>query len=312
MDYTEIFIKVKSEDCETASAVANMAVPYGIYIEDYSDMEETLSASPRVDYIDDALLSIDKSFAKIHIYVPADQNPSEAISFIEARLQDCGVWYELGTSKALESVFMNEWKKYYKPERIGERLVVCPSWESFEEKSGGIVISLDPETAFGTGKHETTRLCLELIERTVRGGERVLDMGTGSGILAIGAKKLGAAEVAAVDIEENSVKIAALNAKKNNAKITVLCGDILSDEALFEKVGGGYDIIVANIVSDVIIAMGGMFFEKLKEGGALIVSGIIDSRRDEVLNTLKEEGFTLTEAAEDGGWVAARLQKQHE
>lgn len=310
MDYTEIFIKVKSEDCETASAVANMAVPYGIYIEDYSDMEETLSASPRVDYIDDALLSIDKSFAKIHIYVPADQNPSEAISFIEARLQDCGVWYELGTSKALESVFMNEWKKYYKPERIGERLVVCPSWESFEEKSGDIVISLDPETAFGTGKHETTRLCLELIERTVRGGERVLDMGTGSGILAIGAKKLGAAEVAAVDIEENSVKIAALNAKKNNAKITALCGYILSDEALYEKVGGGYDIIVANIVSDVIIAMGGMFFKKLKEGGTLIVSGIIDSRRDEVLSALKEEGFTLTEAAEDGGWVAAKLKKQ--
>ncbi len=309
MDYTEIFLKVKNADCEVAAAVANMAVPYGIYIEDYSDMEETLSSSPRVDYIDDALLSMDKSFAKIHIYIPADQSPNEAISFIETRLRESGVWYELGTSKALENVFMNEWKKYYKPERIGERLIICPSWERFEAAGEDIVISLDPETAFGTGKHETTRLCLEIIEKTVKGGERVLDMGTGSGILAIAASKLRASEVTAVDIEENSVKIAALNAKKNDAAITTLCGDILFDKGLYEKVGGGYDLITANIVADVIIAMGGMFYDKLNVGGTLIISGIIDSRRDEVLNKLKELSFKATEVVEDGGWVAASLTK---
>lgn len=309
MDYTDICVKVKSGDCETAAAVANMTVPYGIYIEDYSDMESVLSASPRVDYIDEALLSMDKSFARVHIYIPADQSPNEAISFIRSRLEACGVSHEIETDRALESVFMNEWKKYYKPERIGKGMIICPSWESFDEKEGDIVITLDPETAFGTGKHETTRLCLELIEKSVASGERLLDMGTGSGILAIAAKKLGAVEVTAVDIEENSVKIAAENAAKNEAEIIALCGDILASEKLYETVGGEYDVISANIVSDVIIAMGDMFLSKLKSGGTLIVSGIIDSRRDEVLSALTERGFGLLEVLEDGGWVAARLGK---
>ncbi len=312
MDYLEICVEVKSVDAETAAAVANMTVPYGIYIEDYSDMEATLPSIGRVDYIDDELLKKDREHAKIHVYIPKDQNPDEAISFIKDRLSSERIEHSILLGEARENEFLNLWKKFYKPERIGERLVICPSWEKYRKKESDVVVSLDPESAFGTGKHETTRLCLELIEKSVSFGDVLLDMGTGSGILGISALALGAKRVVAVDVEKNAVKIAVQNAEKNGflgKSFVGFCGDAINDRALCDKIGDEYDLITANIVADVIIAMSEMFYNKVRAGGILIASGIIDSRRDEVISALKGAGFTLEELKEDGGWVAAKLTK---
>ncbi|MEA4911919.1 MAG: 50S ribosomal protein L11 methyltransferase [Oscillospiraceae bacterium] len=312
MDYTEIFIKVACDDCDTAAAIANMSVPYGIYIEDYSDMEAVLPTVGIVDYIDEALLSKDRAHAVVHVYIPAQDNPAEALSFLKERLDAAGVAHTLSTGSVSEAVFMNEWKKYYKPQHIG-RLVVCPSWEPYAPQVGELVLTLDPANAFGTGKHETTRLCVELLQGVVQGGERVLDLGTGSGILAIAALLLGAKTALGVDIDANAVSVAAENAAVNGfgpSRFSALCGDVLADGQLCARVGDGYDVLTANIVADVLIAMAPLFFKKLKAGGALLASGIIDAREDEVRAALESAGFGTADVRRDGGWSALLLRRK--
>ncbi|MEA5050701.1 MAG: 50S ribosomal protein L11 methyltransferase [Oscillospiraceae bacterium] len=313
MDYAEIAVRVAARDCDTAAAIANMSVPYGIYIEDYSDMEAVLPTVGIVDYIDDALLAKDREHAVVHIYIPAGGDPAEALSFLEERLSAAGVPHTVETGSVSDEVFLNEWKKYYKPQHIGARLVVCPSWEHYTPQEGERVLSLDPAGAFGTGKHETTRLCLELLEGVVRGGERVLDMGTGSGILAIAALLLGAQSALGVDIEPGAARTARENAEKNGfgpGRFAALCGDVTADAGLRAQIGGGYDILTANIVADVLIAMAPLFREALRAGGALLASGVIDTREDEVRAALEAAGFAAADIRRDGGWSALLLHKQ--
>ncbi len=307
MEFTEIKIRVAAADCDTAAAIANMSVPYGIYIEDYSDMEAVLPTVGLVDYIDETLLAKDREHAIVHIYIPADGDPAEALSFVKERLDAEGLGYTLETDSVSDAVFLNEWKKFYKPQRVGARLVIRPSWETYAAQKGEVVVTLDPAGAFGTGKHETTRLCLELLEALVAGGERVLDLGTGSGILAIAALALGAARAVGVDIEPNAVDTAARNAAENGfgeTRFEPLCGDVLRDGALRARLGGDYDVVTANIVADVIIAMAPLFCELLRAGGALIASGVIDAREAEVEAALKAAGFKINEIRRDGGWSA--------
>ncbi|MEG1268522.1 MAG: 50S ribosomal protein L11 methyltransferase [Oscillospiraceae bacterium] len=312
MIWEEICIKVKTEFTETAAAIAVMTVPYGIYIEDYSDMEELLSNVGGEDYIECELISKDRSHSIIHIYIPNNSAPKEAISFISERLKANKIDFELSTLNVSEDDWANNWKKYYHPERIGKRLVICPSWESYDPKPQDLVLTLDPGSSFGSGKHETTRLCLELIEGEVKSGDRVLDVGCGSGILSIAAIKLGAQSAAAVDIDKNAAATAAQNAAANfdTEGYTTFFGDIIEDKELSEKIGNGYDLISANIVADVIISMKDMFFDKLKESGTLIVSGIIDTRSAEVVSELEGAGFVIEKQKELHGWVAAVLKKQ--
>ena len=180
--------------------------------------------------------------------------------------------------------------------QIGERLLIKPSWEPVPAGNTRTILEIDPASSFGTGQHHTTRLCLELAEGVLNDGDRVLDLGCGSGILSIGTILLGAKEATAVDIVDNSVRTAVENAEKNGIsadRYTAYCGDIISDEALRTKLGTGYDLICANIVADVLIAMSGLFGGFLKEHGYLIVSGIITERADEVLDVLRSAGFTL-------------------
>ena len=200
----------------------------------------------------------------------------------------------------------NNWKAFYKPMEIGERLMVIPDWEE-ADPHGRVALRLNPGLAFGTGSHATTRLCLAALEKRVRPGMQVLDLGCGSGILSVAALLLGAERAFACDIDEKAVDIAYENAALNGVGrdvYTVRAGDVLHDEALRREMGGGYDIVLANIVSDVIIALAPAVRGLLGEGGCLICSGIIDERGDEVRAALEDSGFSIEEAGQSEGWFS--------
>ncbi len=214
--------------------------------------------------------------------------------------------YEL--ANVTEEDWANNWKQYFKPIAVGERLLIKPSWEDAKGWEDKTVLEIDPAASFGTGQHNTTRLCLELIEKNLEKGERLLDLGCGSGILSIAALLLGAQSAAAVDIDANSVKIAAENAEKNHIDIQhykAVCGNVIDDGAFRESLGSGYDMVCANIVADVLLAMAPLFPGFLKAGGKLIISGIIDSRKDEVIDAVKAQGFELCEIKTLEDWTAA-------
>ena len=171
------------------------------------------------------------------------------------------------------------------------------------------MLEIDPSSSFGTGTHNTTQLCICELERLVKPGDRLLDMGCGSGILSVAARLLGASDISAADIDPNAVNIARENAEKNGFELTTYVGDVTGDAALDEQIGGGYDIIVANIVADVIMGMQEILKRKLKDDGTLIVSGIIAPRADEVQESLLGAGFVLRNRQQSGDWVAMTLTK---
>lgn len=299
-EWTEIQIEIPVAYTEAASAIAQMAVPYGIYIEDYSDLLEEAPKIAHIDLIDEALLQKDRSQTIIHIYISPDANPSEAVSFLRERLEAERIPHSLRTDGIKEEDWAFGWKKYYHPMRVGEHIVICPSWESCTLEPGDILMRLDPGMAFGTGTHETTRLCLAMLERYIVPGSRMLDIGCGSGVLSIGAVLLGASEALGVDIDATAVRVASENAGMNHVggKTIYLCGD------LTEKVSGEYQVICANIVADVIIRLAPQVGTFLADKGVLLVSGIIDSRREEVVQALEQEGFQILESTEEKGWCA--------
>lgn len=300
MQYTEVKIKVSTKDVETAAAIANMAVPYGIYIEDYSDIEEMAPKIAHIDLIEQELLERDRSHAIIHLYVSPEQQPGEAVEFLRERLSSAGIEHELDGNRVDEEDWANEWKKYYVPVKIGKRLVVVPTWESYEPCDGELILSMDPGMAFGTGTHETTRLCAGLVEQYTDENTRLLDVGTGSGILAICAVLLGAEQAFGVDIDETAVRVARENAVENSVqdKTRFEQGDLVSG------ITGTYNLVTANIVADVIIRLLPDLGKYLEPGGVLIVSGIIDEREGDVLDALEQNGYAVEKRAAEGGWVA--------
>lgn len=300
MQYTEVKIKVSTKDVETAAAIANMAVPYGIYIEDYSDIEEMAPKIAHIDLIEQELLERDRSHAVIHLYISPEQQPGEAIEFLRERLSSAGIEHELDGNCVDEEDWANEWKKYYVPVKIGKRLVVVPTWESYESGDGELILSMDPGMAFGTGTHETTRLCAGLVEQYTDENTRLLDVGTGSGILAVCAVLLGAENAFGVDIDETAVRVARENAIENSVqdKTRFEQGDLVSG------ITGTYNLVTANIVADVIIRLLPDLGKYLEPGGALIVSGIIDEREGDVLDALEQNGYAVEKRAAEGGWVA--------
>lgn len=299
MDWTEITIKIDSEDTEKAEAVAHMAVPYGIYVEDYSNMENEVLEIAKIDIIDDELLKKDRSKSLIHIYISPQDTPSEAMSFLQERYKSANIPFEITSNNCVIEDWLNNWKKYFKPTPIGENLLIRPIWEEDYESNGRVVINLEPGLAFGTGLHETTRLCMELLEKYVKNGMTVLDVGCGSGILSVASLLLGAENACGVDIDEMSVKTAEENAKLNSVenKFNAVCGD------LTEKVSGQYDIITANIVADIIIKLTDDIENYMNRETIYIMSGIIDVRENDVKTKL-EDRFEIIEERAEGGWIA--------
>jgi len=309
-NWTEIKVFVPTENLERVCSDLEDIGIRGFVIDDDEDWEQFIKEK-RIpcDYVEDGLISELKSRETgVTVYVPENEQGEGMLAEIRA------LGLKTQTAKVCEDDWAHSWKQYFKPLKIGEKLVVKPTWEEYTESDGRIVLEIDPASSFGTGQHETTRLCLELLERTVTENCRVLDVGCGSGILSIGALLLGAGSVCAVDTDENAVSATEENILKNGIpkeNYSVFCGNILENEDLSKRIGDGYDIITANIVADVIIALGEYFFKALKAGGTLLVSGIITPRRDEVDAALKRSGFVCTQTVEDNGWVAMSLGPVH-
>lgn len=305
MDWTEITAKVPTEKTDEAAAIANMTVPYGIYIEDYTNLEADAEEIAHIDLIDDELVNKDRTHSIIHMYIAKSDNAIEAVSYLRERFTACGIDNEIKCELVDDANWNENWKKYFKAFEIGEKLAICPSWESYDNKDERTVISLDPGAAFGTGSHATTSLCLEILERKVTSDTTVLDIGTGSGILAIAADLLGAKSAIGVDIDAQSVKTAIQNAEINGVseKTEFLVGD------LADKISGKYDIVCANIVADVVMRLFDNVADFMKDDGILIVSGIIDMRAAEVESSAVAHGFKIAESLMREEWHAYVLTK---
>ena len=306
MEWTEIQIRVPTESTDEAAAIANMVVPYGIYIEDYSDLEQGAREIAHIDLIDEDLLKRDRTVTCIHIYIDPQENPTETIAFLRERYAAVGISSEVVADTVSEQDWANQWKQYFKPLPVGDRLLICPTWETTENPENRLVLSIDPGMAFGTGGHDTTRMVLEAMQPHLTSDCAVLDVGCGSGILSIAALLLGAKSAVGVDIDALAVKTAIENGELNGMtapQYTIVEGDLV------QKISGQYEVVLANIVADAIKMLSPAIPAFLKPGGVYIVSGIIAERGDEVENCLIQCGFTVAERREHGGWVCMVCRK---
>ena len=285
----------------------------GLVIEDEGDFHDFLEHNHQYwDYVDEELMEAKRGICRITFYASADDEGMDtvakvrmALSELKKQRSDYGSLL-MTMAQVDDADWENNWKQFYKPMEIGERLIVVPEWESAKTE-GRIALILNPGLTFGTGSHATTRLCLTALEKHVVQGQRVLDLGCGSGILSIAALLLGAEHAFACDIDEKCVDVAYENAALNGIgkdKYTVRWGDVLSDKQLQKEMGGQYDIIVANIVSDVIIGLAPQVRPFLKEGGLFLTSGIIDTRAAEVAEKLCAAGWEIVEERQSEGWFS--------
>lgn len=300
-EWTEVRINISTKDVDKASDIATMVVPYGIYIEDYSNLEEEAWEIAHIDLIDEDLLKKDRDKAIVHIYISPEESPAEAAAFLSERFTAEGIENTIDLIACRNEDWENNWKQYFHAMPIGEKLLIQPLWEDMkEEKTDRCVLKIEPGLAFGTGTHDTTRLCLQTLEKYVSEGKSVLDIGCGSGILSIASLLFGADKAVGVDIDPLAVKTAKENGVTNGfdePKLTVLQGD------LCDKVSGKYDIVVANIVADVIIMFCENVAKFMKEDSVFITSGIIDTRESDVLAAFEKYGFKVKERHTSGGWV---------
>ncbi|MBP1546877.1 MAG: 50S ribosomal protein L11 methyltransferase [Oscillospiraceae bacterium] len=317
MNWTEVNIYTTTEGIDpVCGRLMNVGVT-GFQIRDAQDFEDFLNdKTGNWDYIDDDLMNLKNCETCVTFYLADNSQGADMLAMVKsemAELSSIDTDKKFGRlvcelSNVCEEDWANNWKQYFKPLTVGDKLVIKPSWEKYESTDSRTVLEIDPESSFGTGQHNTTQLCLELLETNLSDNDRVLDLGCGSGILSIAALLLGAESACAVDIDLNSVKIAGQNAAKNSIpadKYITFDGNIITDEALREKIGGGYQLITANIVADVLIAMAPLFGSFLAENGRIIISGIIIERCDEVMAAMENNGFVRTELRESGGWAAA-------
>lgn len=305
MDWTEIVVSVEAEFADTAAAIANMVVPYGIYIEDYSDMEQQALEIAHIDLIDEDLLKKDRTRVNIHIYISEEDNAAEAVAFLKERLCAEGIATVIESNGVNDSQWAENWKKYFKPIEVGNRLTICPSWETYDNKDNRRILKIDPGAAFGTGTHATTSMCLSLLDKYAKNGMTMLDVGCGSGILSIAGVLLGIDSAVGVDIDKQSVKVSVENAEINGMqdKTEFVCGN------LTDKIDGRYDIVCANIVADVIIDLCKNVHEFMKEDALFICSGIIDLRAEDVKTALSENGFEIIEECVRENWNAFVTRK---
>ncbi len=325
MLWTQAVVHTTTEGIEHVSGILLMNGINGYAVEDRRDFEDFLeNKEVYFDYIEDDLLKLKECETKVIFYVADNSQGAETLlSVVNAikTLKENDKENLFGTLEVTsdfqieEQDWENNWKKYFKPFPVGQKLCIKPSWETlpdgFKDK---VVIEIDPSSSFGTGSHTTTRLCLEMIEKYLPKlctNPKILDMGCGSGILGIAALKLGRADVTAVDVDENSVRIAKENFGFNNIDTSlyeVVSGNVLNDKEFYDKVTSKkYDFITANIVADIIIWMAPMFKSCLAQNGLLVVSGIIAERADEVTEALIKAGFKIEEFSESEDWAAVVL-----
>ena len=304
-NWTEISVAIDVKNVDIAANITNMVVPYGIYIEDYSHLEQESMEIAHIDLIDDDLLKKDRTKAIIHIYIDPEENPNEAIAFLTERFNSEKIDYDITISDCAFEDWVNNWKKYFHPMPIGEKLLIRPIWVDDYNADNRKIINIEPGLAFGTGTHSTTKLCLETLEKYIDENSTVLDVGCGSGILSIASLLLGAKSAIGVDIDEIAVKTAIQNGKENgfeSPQYTVLEGN------LTDKVNGKFNVVVANIVADIIIMFSENVGNFMTDDAVFITSGIIDSREDDVLAAFNKNNFEVLKRYEDNGWLVFVLK----
>ncbi|MBD5149697.1 MAG: 50S ribosomal protein L11 methyltransferase [Oscillibacter sp.] len=313
MKWLAIHIDMAPAGLEPVEASLSSLGIDGLVIEDETDFRRFLEQNKQYwDYVDEELDQSMTGKCRVTFYVEENETGFGQVAAVRIAMAELKKKHpEYGplimTMDGIEDAdWENNWKAFYKPMEIGERLIVIPDWEEADPR-GRVALRMNPGLTFGTGSHATTRLCLTALEREVKEGMRVLDLGCGSGILSIAALLLGAESAFACDIDEKAVGVAYENAALNGIgkdRYTVRAGDVLTDAGLQKEMGTGYDIVAANIVSDVIIALAPAVRRLMKEGGRFLTSGIIDDRAEEVRARLEEAGFTVEEANGSEGWYS--------
>ena len=313
MEWLELKIDTSPSGLDAVTELLERQGVTGIIIDDENDFKDFLEHNRQYwDYVDEELLREKAGVSRVTFYLERNEAALDVIARVRIAMSDlkkarpdCGPLL-LTIDNVADADWENNWKKFYKPMEIGERLLVVPQWEKARD-DGRVKLVLNPGLTFGTGSHATTRLCLQALDKYIRGGEKILDLGCGSGILSIAALVLGAGEAFACDIDEKCVDVAYENAALNGVgkdRYTVRWGDVLTDKALQAEFGGGYDMVVANIVADVIMELSGKVRPFLKEGGLFLCSGIIDDRAEEVFTRLRADGWTVIEQHDSEGWYS--------
>lgn len=296
-EWNKLTLEGKSADVPTMAAVLSM-LDEGLLIEDLSDLS---ADSPYGEVLSEELATADRECAHVSVFLPADRPLTEVTAFVRDRLSACGLAATLTVDGIREEDWAENWKRYYHPIPFG-RLTVVPAWEEYTPREGELILRMDPGTAFGTATHETTHMMIELLAEEIRGGEQVLDVGCGSGILALAARLLGAERALAYDLDPEAVRVARKNiADAGLSGVTAEVSDLLSAVPHRE---GGYDLMAANIVSDILLRLAPAAPAYLKRGGLLAVSGILSERADEVRDGIAAAGFAFLREKREGDWVA--------
>ena len=299
MKWLEICLDTPHEEidarCEELAALG----AGGFVIESEEDLRSFLENNRQYwDYVDRELEERFAGLSRIKTYLADDADGRAVLASIRAAYPSVTV------ATVDDSDWENNWRAYYRPIDVGEKLVVVPEWEDVPAR-GRLPLRLDPGLIFGTGSHPTTKMCLAALERFAGREKRVLDLGCGSGILGIGALVLGCESSTGCDVDPKAPDVAAGNAALNgfgSDRFTVFAGNILSDASLRRSLGSGYDIVLANIVSDVIIPLSAFAGSFMGPDGVFITSGIIDGRQDEVASALRANGFVIDETLHDEDW----------
>ncbi len=300
--WTKLTAKGNVKDLDAISAVMSM-LDNGLMIEDYSDFSFNGMYG---ELVDETILNADKDSVAVSIFVPEEKPIAEFRAFLQDRFRALSLSAEISVEGVSEDDWAENWKKYYKPISLG-RVTIVPAWEEYTARDGEIVVRMDPGMAFGTGTHETTRLVMRILQDVIKGGERVLDVGTGSGILSICASKLGAKDIYAYDIDPVAVRVAKENAVADGCdNITVGVSDLLKDVDR----AAVYDVCVANIVADIILRMLPDIGALLAPGAPLILSGIIAPRKEDVISAAAAQGFLVEREEAENDWVALLVRRK--
>lgn len=315
MEWLEVTIKTVSPAIDLLGAKLT-AIGYDSFIiDDSADFSEFLKDNTQYwDYVDEELAQKMQDISQIRLYIEQDAHAPERIAHLKSELEaframnpdtDLGS-LEVSLQNLKEEDWEESWKQYYQPIPIGEHLLIVPQWLSPENKEHRIPVILDPGMIFGTGAHASTQMCLRALEAVIHGGERVIDLGSGSGILSIAALLLGADTAAGVDIDPKAEDIARENAALNGLtapRFTAVTGNVIGDKAMMERLSaGGYDVVLANIVADVIIPLSAVVPHFLRPDGVFICSGILNTRLPEVIAAIESAGLTITQQEMQDDW----------